>query len=54
MGSMGLERSFAVIAGAVLVLLGVAGSLGNPIVGSPEHTDLIVTGFGHDLSLIHI
>ena len=49
MGSMGLERSFAVIAGAVLVLLGVAGSLGNPIVGRPEHTDLIVTGFGHDL-----
>jgi hypothetical protein len=49
MGSMGLERSFAVIVGAVLVLLGVAGSLGNPIVGSPEQTGLIVTGFGHDL-----
>ena len=49
MGSMGLERTFAVVAGAVLVLLGVAGSLGNPIVGGPEQTGLIVTGFGHDL-----
>jgi hypothetical protein len=49
MGSMGLERAFAVVTGAVLMLLGVAGSLGNPIVGSPEHTGLIVTGFGHDL-----
>ena len=50
MGSMGLERAFAVVTGAVLVILGVAGSLGNPIVGGPEHTGLIVTGFGHDLA----
>ena len=49
MGSMGLERTFAVVVGTVLVLLGVAGSLGNPIVGSPDQTGLIVTGFGHDL-----
>jgi prepilin signal peptidase PulO-like enzyme (type II secretory pathway) len=49
MGSMGLERSFAVVIGSVLVLLGVAGSLGNPIVGGPEQTNIIVTGFGHDL-----
>ena len=49
MGSMGLERTFAVITGAVLVVLGLAGSLGNPIVGGPEDTGLIVTGFGHDL-----
>jgi hypothetical protein len=49
MGSFGLERGFAVAVGAVLVVLGLAGSLGNPIVGRPETTDLIVTGVGHDL-----
>ena len=49
MGSMGLERTFAVVAGVVLVIFGVAGSLGNPIVGGPEQTGVIVTGFGHDL-----
>jgi hypothetical protein len=49
MGSLALERTFAIVVGAVLVVLGVAGSLGNPIVGSPEQTGLIVTGFGHDL-----
>ncbi len=49
MGSLGLERTFAIVAGAVLVVLGIAGSLGNPIVGGPEQTSLIVTGFGHDL-----
>ncbi len=27
----------------------MAGSLGTAIVGDPEHTGLIVTGFGHDL-----
>jgi hypothetical protein len=46
---MGLERTFAVVVGAVLVALGVLGSLGSPIVGGPEDTGLIVTGFGHDL-----
>ncbi len=49
MGSLGLERTFAIVVGVVLVLLGVAGSLGNPIVGGPEHTGILVTGFGHDL-----
>jgi hypothetical protein len=50
MGSMGLERTYAVVVGSVLVLLGVAGSLGTPIVGNPQHTGLLVTGFGHDLA----
>ena len=50
MGSMGLERTYALVVGSVLVLLGVAGSLGTPIVGSPQHTGLLVTGFGHDLA----
>ena len=46
---MGLERTFAVVVGAVLVALGVLGSLGSPLAGGPEDTGLIVTGFGHDL-----
>ena len=49
MGSMGLERTFAIVVGAVLVIIGIAGSLGTPIVGGPEQTGVIVTGFGHDL-----
>ena len=49
MGSRGLERTFAIVVGAVLVVLGIAGSLGNPIVGGPDQTAIIVTGFGHDL-----
>jgi hypothetical protein len=49
MGSMGLERTFAIVVGAVLVIVGIAGSLGTPIVGGPEQTGVIVTGFGHDL-----
>ena len=52
MGSFGLERGFAIVVGGVLIALGLAGSLGNPIVGRPETTGLIVTGFGHDL--IHL
>ena len=34
----------------LLIVLGLAGSLGNPLVGGPESTGLIVTGFGHDLA----
>ena len=49
MGSLGLERAFAMVVGAVLVLLGIGGSLGNPIVGGPADTGIFVTGFGHDL-----
>jgi hypothetical protein len=49
MSTLGLERSFAIVAGAVLAVFGIAGSIGNPIVGRPEVTGLFVTGFGHDL-----
>ena len=52
MSSLGLERSFAMVAGTILIALGIAGSIGNPIVGRPETTGLFVTGFGHDL--IHL
>jgi hypothetical protein len=49
MGSSGLERTFAMVVGTVLVILGIGGSLGTPIVGGPEETGILVTGFGHDL-----
>lgn len=49
MGSFGLQRAFAVAVGTVLIVFGLAGSIGNPIVGRPDATGLIVTGFGHDL-----
>ena len=49
MGTMGLERTFAVIVGAILIALGIGGSLGTPIVGGAGDTGVIVTGFGHDL-----
>jgi len=49
MGSLGLERTFAMVVGAVLIALGIAGAIGNPIVGRADATGLIVTGFGHDL-----
>lgn len=52
MSSFGLQRGFAIVVGTVLIVLGLAGSVGNPIVGRPETTGLIVTGFGHDL--IHL
>lgn len=52
MGSLGLERTFAMVVGAILVVLGIAGAMGNPIVGRADSTGIIVTGFGHDL--IHL
>jgi hypothetical protein len=49
MGSLGLERGFALVSGGVLIALGVLGSIGSPLVGRPESTGIFVTGFGHDL-----
>ena len=49
MGSLGLERGFAVVTGMLLILLGVLGAMGSPLVGRPGTTGIIVTGFGHDL-----
>jgi hypothetical protein len=48
-GAAGLERAFAIVVGAVLLGLGMAGSIGNPIVGRAGTTGVFVTGFGHDL-----
>jgi hypothetical protein len=49
MGSLGLERSFAMTVGIVLIVLGLAGTIGNPFVGRADTTGVVVTGFGHDL-----
>ncbi len=40
------------VVGAILIVLGIAGAIGNPIVGRADSTGIIVTGFGHDL--IHL
>jgi hypothetical protein len=49
MGAAGLERGFALVTGIVLIVLGLAGSVGNPLVGRAGSTGIFVTGFGHDL-----
>jgi hypothetical protein len=48
--AMGRERAFGLIVGAILVVLGLAGSLGTPLVGGPDDTGLLVTGPGHDIA----
>jgi hypothetical protein len=48
-GELGLERGFALAVGGALVVVGLLGSFGSPIVGRPESTSLIVTGPGHDI-----
>ena len=48
-GPAGLERGFALAVGSVLLVLGLAGSIGNPVVGRAGTTGVFVTGFGHDL-----
>jgi hypothetical protein len=47
---LGRERGFALLVGSILVLLGLAGSLGTPLVGGAEDTGLLVTGPGHDIA----
>jgi hypothetical protein len=49
MGSLGLERMFAVLTGLSLIVIGVLGAMGSPIAGRAGSTGIIVTGFGHDL-----
>ena len=48
-GDAGLERGFALLAGAGLIGAGLLGSFGSPLVGRPEATSLLVTGPGHDV-----
>ena len=51
MGAAGCERGFAHRRRAACSsALGLAGSIGNPIVGRPGTTGVFVTGFGHDLA----
>jgi hypothetical protein len=49
MGSLGLERTFAVVTGLSLIVIGVLGAMGSPIAGRAGSTGIFVTGFGHDL-----
>jgi Domain of unknown function (DUF4383) len=49
---MGLAKSYAAIIGAVLVLLGILGFIGNPIVGDAPGNPIFVTGAVHNL--IHL
>jgi hypothetical protein len=49
---LGRERGFALVCGSILIVLGLAGSLGTPFVGGADDTGLIVTGPGHDI--IHL
>ncbi len=48
MATAGLERSFSIVVGGVLVVLGLAGSFANPLIGGPGSA-LLVTAPGHDL-----
>lgn len=50
--SMGLARGYAAVIGVALVLLGVLGFIGNPIVGDGPAHPLFVTGTVHNL--IHL
>jgi hypothetical protein len=52
MGAFGFERGFAVVAGGVLIALGLLGSLGNPLIGRPEAGAVLTSGAG--LDLIHV
>ena len=49
---LGRERGSALLAGTILIALGLAGSIGTPLVGGPPDTGVIVTGPGHDI--IHL
>jgi hypothetical protein len=46
----GRERNFALLVGSILIVLGLAGSLGTPLVGGADDTGLVVTGPGHDIA----
>jgi hypothetical protein len=47
---VGRERAFTLLAGSVLIILGLAGSLGTPLIGGPDATSVLVTGPGHDIA----
>ncbi len=49
LADLGLARAYAAIVGLTLVALGVLGFFGNPIVGDPGTSPLLVTGTVHDM-----
>jgi hypothetical protein len=46
---MGLAKGYAAIIGVVLVLVGILGFVGNPIVGEAARNPIFVTGTVHNL-----
>src|SRR3954454_14567159 len=50
--SMGLGTLYGAVVGVVLIVIGLLGFVGNPIVGDPSAHPLFVTGTVHNL--IHI
>ena len=48
-GSMGVAKGYAITVGVVLVLVGLLGFIGNPIVGDASKNPIFVTGTIHNL-----
>jgi hypothetical protein len=48
-GNYGLAQAYAALIGVVLVVVGLLGFIGNPIVGEPAGSPLFVTGTMHNV-----
>ncbi len=51
-GNYGIAQAFAAAVGVVLVLVGLLGFIGNPIVGEPANNPIFITGAVHNI--VHI
>ena len=49
MSDMSLAKGYAALVGVVLVVVGLLGFIGNPIVGDPANNPLFVTGTIHNI-----
>jgi hypothetical protein len=49
MSDMGLAKGYSALVGVVLVVVGLLGFIGNPIVGEPASNPLFVTGTIHNV-----
>ena len=48
-GNYGLAQGYAALVGVVLVVVGLLGFIGNPIVGEPANSPIFVTGTVHNI-----
>jgi len=48
-GNYGLAQGYAALVGVVLVVVGLLGFIGNPIVGDPANGPIFVTGTVHNV-----